>query len=238
MNNGLMTTGGNGMIGSGIAPKPVSDIKPTLNDFIKPPKTITEDIAESQKYMNKDGTPKGVKGIIDNVIGTPFQQETRKIEAELKKEAEAKEELKKAEEKTEAELKHAEDREDAIRKETQEREDTQYQRLIEDMRRAGINPNLFMGTPASGGGITNASRKDLSREEWEKEVRENSKNRALTKLIQQIQIGFEGDQRDKDRALEAVKIVAGILSNTGIQGGIGETAKVAGNAYARTIPKL
>lgn len=50
------------------------------------------------------------------------------------------------------------EREDAIRKETQEREDTAYQRAVEDMRRAGINPNLIGVNPsASGGGITQAT---------------------------------------------------------------------------------
>ena len=49
-------------------------------------------------------------------------------------------------------------REDNIRKETQEREDTAYQRAVEDMRKAGINPNLAGISPAnSGGGITQAS---------------------------------------------------------------------------------
>ncbi len=46
------------------------------------------------------------------------------------------------------------EREDKIRKETQEREDTAYQRAVEDMRKAGINPNLIGINPAnSGGGI-------------------------------------------------------------------------------------
>lgn len=49
------------------------------------------------------------------------------------------------------------EREDTIRKETQEREDTAYQRAVEDMRKAGINPNLVGINPAnSGGGIVNA----------------------------------------------------------------------------------
>ncbi len=48
-------------------------------------------------------------------------------------------------------------REDEIRKETQAREDTAYQRAVEDMRKAGINPNLVGINPAaSGGGITQA----------------------------------------------------------------------------------
>ncbi len=49
-------------------------------------------------------------------------------------------------------------REDEIRKETQEREDTAYQRAVEDMRKAGINPNIgSISAASSGGGITQAS---------------------------------------------------------------------------------
>lgn len=65
--------------------------------------------------------------------------------------------------KTARDLKEAYSREDEIRKETQAREDTAYQRATEDMRKAGIDPNLHGVTQAtSGGGITNASRNDMT----------------------------------------------------------------------------
>lgn len=41
-------------------------------------------------------------------------------------------------------------REDELRKEQQERDDTAYTRMVADMHRAGINPNLQAGTPNYG----------------------------------------------------------------------------------------
>lgn len=42
------------------------------------------------------------------------------------------------------------DREDKIRKEQQERDDNAYQRMVKDMRAAGINPNVTGATPNYG----------------------------------------------------------------------------------------
>lgn len=49
-------------------------------------------------------------------------------------------------------------REDQIRQETQQREDTAFQRAVQDMRMAGVNPNLVgLTQSASGGGIIDTS---------------------------------------------------------------------------------
>lgn len=42
------------------------------------------------------------------------------------------------------------EREDALREEQQQRDDTAYTRMVADMERAGINPNLVQGTPNYG----------------------------------------------------------------------------------------
>lgn len=133
--------------------------------------------------------------------------ETKKLEEQAIKEQKQKEIVAENEQKQDAEQKENWAREDAIRKETQEREDTQYQRLIADMRKAGINPNLIMGTPASGGGISNATQKDLSRSE-------NEKDRLLEKLMLELSQAFEGDQNSKDRALKIFSEIMGYVKTS------------------------
>lgn len=84
-------------------------------------------------------------------------------------------------------------REDAIRKETQEREDTAYQRAIADMKKAGLNPNLYGVTPAeSGGGITQASMPDMG-------AITNQMNIDLKELQQLIDQNFQGNENDMNR---------------------------------------
>lgn len=86
-------------------------------------------------------------------------------------------------------------REDAIRKETQAREDTAYQRSVADMLKAGINPNLMNVQPASsGGGITQATGKDLSGLLQEIEIQANALQKELDRA-------FQADQNAKDRAM-------------------------------------
>ena len=54
-------------------------------------------------------------------------------------------------------------REDEIRKHQEEREDSAYQRAVNDMVKAGINPNLMNVTPAeSGSGVTTPAEKNYS----------------------------------------------------------------------------
>ena len=86
------------------------------------------------------------------------------------------------------------EREDAIRAETQAREDNAYQRSVEDMLRAGINPNLVgnISPAASGGGITQATGLDMSILGKQIEAESN----MLLKLIEQ---NWKGDQNDYDR---------------------------------------
>lgn len=98
-------------------------------------------------------------------------------------------------------------REDAIRKETQDREDTAYQRAIADMKKAGINPNIFGVQPAeSGGGITQASMPDMS-------TITNQMNIDLKELQQLIDQNFQGDENTKDRLLQTF---TSILSMVGM----------------------
>lgn len=88
-------------------------------------------------------------------------------------------------------------REDAIRRETQAREDTAYQRAVQDMQRAGINPNLMNVTPAeSGGGITSATEKDYTTYE-----------KAVEMLMQEIDNNFTASENEKDRLKDLVKTV-------------------------------
>lgn len=96
------------------------------------------------------------------------------------------------------------EREDAIRAETQAREDNAYQRTIEDMQRAGINPNLLGSiTPAaSGGGITNATPADttLAQKQMEKD---------MELLKQSIDLAFKEDQNKRDRIWSLIEKVLG-----------------------------
>lgn len=96
-------------------------------------------------------------------------------------------------------------REDAIRKETQEREDTAYQRAIADMKKAGINPNIFGVQPAeSGGGITQASMPDMS-------AITNQMNIDLKELQQLIDQNFQGDENTKDRLLQTFTSILSMI---------------------------
>ena len=89
------------------------------------------------------------------------------------------------------------DREDAIRKETQEREDNALQRWVSDARKAGINPNLALGSQgsASGGGITQASQPNIG-------AITSQMNIDAEKLQQMIDQAFEGNENEKDRFME------------------------------------
>ncbi len=92
------------------------------------------------------------------------------------------------------------EREDAIRKETQEREDTAYQRAVEDMRKAGINPNLIGVNPAnSGGGIISATGQNIVSTEM---------SGAISKAIAEINNTVKADENQKDRISEIIKTLA------------------------------
>lgn len=107
-----------------------------------------------------------------------------------------------AEELADKEQKELWAREDAIRKETQDREDNAYQRAVEDMRKAGVNPNLQSISGAqAGGGITTGTAKNLDRIE-------NDKDRQLKLIMQEIENNFKGDQNDKDRL---IKLITGLI---------------------------
>lgn len=88
-------------------------------------------------------------------------------------------------------------REDEIRKETQAREDTAYQRAVEDMRKAGINPNLVGVNPAaSGGGITQASGQSTINTELNNIVEE-----TLNKINNEVKM----DEGQKDRTSDILR---------------------------------
>ena len=118
-------------------------------------------------------------------------------------------------------------REDRIRKEVQEREDNAISRKIEDMRRAGVNPNLAysMSGAESGGGITTASSIDTSMITQQmsnissKEIEQ--KRQEYEKLLEEYKIAqqqaFEGDENAKDRAN---KILSSLLSAAAVIGAI------------------
>lgn len=118
-------------------------------------------------------------------------------------------------------------REDRIRKETQDREDNAISRKVEDMRRAGVNPNLAysMTGAESGGGITSANGIDTSMITQQmsnmssKEIEQ--KRQEFEKLLEEYKIAqkqaFEGDENAKDRTN---KILSSLLSAAAVIGAI------------------
>lgn len=113
-------------------------------------------------------------------------------------------------------------REDAIRKETQEREDNAITRKVEDMLRAGINPNLALNMTGaeSGGGIQQATGIDtaLVREKMnelnEKDI--ETLKAGFNKSLQEIINSFQGDQKEKDRIAGLIDKVVNIASIIGM----------------------
>lgn len=116
------------------------------------------------------------------------------------------------------------DREDQIRQETQIREDNAIQRKVNDMRAAGVNPNLAysMSGAESGGGITQATGMNTNPletfmnniTEREKQAYQQQFDAALKEWETFKNQKFEGDQKEKDRIAGVVdKLIslAGLL---------------------------
>lgn len=104
------------------------------------------------------------------------------------------------------------DREDQIRAETQAREDNAWQRSVEDMRKAGVNPNLVNAGPAaSGGGITNATGLDYS--PWTAEI-----NKQLALVEQEIENNFKGDENSKDRLTKGLTSLLQLFTLMALKG--------------------
>lgn len=99
-------------------------------------------------------------------------------------------------------------RDDAIMYATWEREDTAWQRGVEDMRKAGINPNLVGAQPAaSGGGITQSSGQNL-------EGLTSQMYIDADKMQQLIDQNFKGTEAEKERfteLFETILNVAGMI---------------------------
>lgn len=95
------------------------------------------------------------------------------------------------------------EREDKIREETQKREDTAYQRAVNDMRKAGINPNLLGINPAnSGGGITQSSRIEPTA---------SAEISGLTsEIINAINNEIKIEENQKDRITDIIKTILGV----------------------------
>lgn len=103
------------------------------------------------------------------------------------------------------------EREDAIRAETQAREDNAYQRAIDDMQKAGINPNLLGSiTPAAaGGGITNQAGLDMGALQTEL--------MNQTDLIEKmLDMQFKEDENSKDRWTSIIASFGQIMANLAI----------------------
>lgn len=95
------------------------------------------------------------------------------------------------------------EREDAIRKEIQGREDTAYQRAVEDMRKAGINPNLVGINPAeSGGGVMQTAGQSTLNTEL---------NNIIQATLNQINNEVKMSENQKDRTADILRTLAMIL---------------------------
>lgn len=181
--------------------KKTSNVLGKMINTIMYGKPYTSEIArriEESKNIEKGTTPQATQSAVP--------QETPDVS--VKKETEAT---------MEKELQKYYEREDAIRKETQEREDTAYQRAVEDMRKAGIDPNLLGVSPAqSGGGITSATQKDLTRYSTEMNV-------VMSLVMQQIENEFKADQATKDRIVNSINnalSIGGKLLGSGMLAGL------------------
>lgn len=95
------------------------------------------------------------------------------------------------------------EREDEIRKETQTREDNAYQRAVEDMRKAGINPNLVGVNPASsGGGIIQATGQNLISTEM---------SGIINEAIAEINNTVKADEGQKNRITDIIRSLAQLI---------------------------
>lgn len=98
------------------------------------------------------------------------------------------------------------EREDKIRKEVQDREDNAYQRAVDDMRKAGINPNLINVQPAeSGGGITQAT--GMNMELFKAEI-----SKYLGILETELNNSFKGQENTKDRITDTFTTIMQLFS--------------------------
>ena len=157
------------------------------NELLKPIKPIVDNISE---------------GIINNFpLATEEDKQNMKemLKPEMLREEETEATGNTQETNTQS-IKELWEREDAIRKETQQREDTAYQRAVEDMRKAGINPNLVGVNQAnSGGGIINATGQNLLSTEM---------SGIVNQAIAEINNTVKADENQKDRISDIIKTLA------------------------------
>lgn len=179
------------------------------NNIKKPMQEWTVETGKKLEPITKPITNAVSEGIINN-FPLATEEDKQKMKEMLKPEMLRKEEATGNTQETEEtgntqikdtpNIKELWEREDAIRKETQEREDTAYQRAVEDMRKAGINPNLVGINPAnSGGGIISATGQNLISTEM---------SGIVSQAIAEINNTVKADENQKDRISDIIKTLA------------------------------
>ena len=154
---------------------------------------LTKDIGNILRENDESGTMQGIKEKIEEKLGIEEQGNNQEIETNISG----------IQEETPS-IKELWEREDAIRKETQQREDTAYQRAVEDMRKAGINPNLVGVNPAnSGGGIISATGKSLISTEM---------SGIINQAIAEINNTVKANENQKDRISDIIRTLVMAMS--------------------------
>lgn len=156
---------------------------------------LTKDIGKILRENDKSGTMQEIKEKIEKKLGIEEQGNNQELGNNQEQEININGIQEEA-----PSIKELWEREDAIRKETQQREDTAYQRAVEDMRKAGINPNLTGINPASsGGGIINATGQGLITTEMSGII-----NEAIAKINNTV----KADENQKDRITDIIRTLA------------------------------
>ena len=145
-----------------------------------------------------NGIKKGIDMGIEKIMSTP-EPEKEKIDTS----DQTREEMR-ATEQQQAQWK----REDEIREQTRYDQQHANQYAVQDMIAAGINPAAVYsgGASASGGGISNATPKDYTENE-------NQKQRKMQELLAKLQRELITNENNKDRQLKAITTTMEMLGN-------------------------
>lgn len=161
-------------------------------NIIQPIQNKVTDAVIDYNPLYTDETKKELKGMKENAINGNLPETKKEQDKGNLQDIENSQNI--------PSIKELWEREDAIRKETQEREDTAYQRAVEDMRKAGINPNLVGVNPAnSGGGIISATGQNLINTEM---------SGIINTAIAEINNTVKANENQKDRINEIIKTLA------------------------------